>query len=90
MQAAAETAPVKWLVYRLLAAGDKSARLMRVLSLQLCGVLGSCPEVARQVRELGDAKSSLGDAKSSLGDVKSSLGDAKSSLGDVRSSLGDA
>jgi hypothetical protein len=50
----------------------------------------------RQVRFLGDPKSSLvgvksllGDAKSSLGDAKSSLGDAKSSLGDAKSSLGD-
>jgi uncharacterized protein YjbJ (UPF0337 family) len=43
----------------------------------------------RQVRVLGDAKSSLGDAESSLGDAKSSVGDAKSSVGDAQSSLGD-
>jgi len=41
-----EVAPVKWLVHRLLTAGDKSARLMRVLALQLCGVFVACPDVA--------------------------------------------
>jgi tRNA guanosine-2'-O-methyltransferase len=41
-----EAAPIKWLVHRLLTAGDKSARLMRVLALQLCGVFVTCPDVA--------------------------------------------